>query len=137
MKVERKILEDKIFDILNDLNKTGQIKELTESNLISEYIVKVTAGSRNANMDTDKIPYSTLANRMSRYFNIVLKRSELTGLKVYKSSIYFYMILEYRRVLTTSELQEYLNKHNLRLSLSSSYREQEIMYNKLVEQGLI
>ena len=40
MKVERKILEDKIFDILNDLNKTGQIKELTESNLISEYINK-------------------------------------------------------------------------------------------------
>lgn len=40
MKVERKVLEDKIFDILNDLNKTGQIKELTESNLISEYINK-------------------------------------------------------------------------------------------------
>ena len=47
------------------------------------------------------------------------------------------MILEYKRVLATGELQNYLEIHNLRLSLSSSYREQEIMYNKLLEQGLI
>lgn len=136
MNIIKKAMYEKQY-IKTTVNKDHTITRTVTEYAKTDYLVKVTAGSRNANMDTDKIPYSTLANRMSRYFNIVLKRSELTGLKVYKSSIYYYMILEHRRVLTTSELQEYLNKHNLRLSLSSSYREQEIMYNKLVEQGLL
>lgn len=105
--------------------------------VVTDYLVKSTAGTRNVNSDETQCPYSTLANRLSKYFNIVLRRSELTGLKIYKSSIYFDMIFEKGRVLTISELQEYLKDKNLRLSLSSSYREREIMYTKLVEQGLI
>ena len=137
---EMEIVKKAIFEkkyVKTTVNKDHTITRSEMDYVVTDYLVKSTAGSRNANVDTDKCPYSTLANRMSRYFNIVLKRSELTGLKVYKSSIYYYMILEYGRILTTSELQEYLSKHNLKLSLSSSYKEQEIMYNKLVEQGLL
>lgn len=136
MNIVEKAIKERIY-IKTTANKDRTITRSEMDYVITDYLVKSTAGSRNANMDTDKIPYASFANRLSKYFNIALKRSELTGLKIYKSSIYYYMILEYGRILTTSELQDYLEKHNLRLSLSSSYREQEIMYNKLVEQGLL
>lgn len=38
MKQERKLLEDNIFSILTELNKTGNIKELIDSNLLNEYM---------------------------------------------------------------------------------------------------
>ena len=74
---------------------------------------------------------------MVKYFNLVLKKSELTGLKIYKSSIYYHMLLEYDRKLEYGEIIEYSKKNNVRLSLSNYDREQNIMYNKLVEQGLL
>jgi len=40
MKVERKILEDKILIILTNLNKTGEIKELIRSDLLNDYMNK-------------------------------------------------------------------------------------------------
>ena len=101
------------------------------------YLVKSTAGSKNYKVATNQIPYATLANRMTKYFNLVLKKSELTGLKIYKSSVYNRMLLEYRKKLTYSEIIEYSKKNNVRLSLSNYYREQDIMYNKLKEQGLL
>lgn len=137
IEIVKKAMNEKYY-IKTTLNKDHTITKNDTDYVTTDYLIRSTIGSRNTNMENnDRIPSSSFANRLSKYFNIALKRSELTGLKIYKSSIYYYMILEYKRVLTTGELQDYLEIHNLRLSLSSSYREQEIMYNKLLEQGLI
>jgi len=113
------------------------LKQVVVDYVEGVYLIKPTLGTSNYKSETNQIPYASMANRMVKYFNLVLKKSELTGLKIYKSSIYYRMLLEYGRKLEYSEIIEYSKKNNVRLSLSSYYREQNIMYNKLVEQGLL
>lgn len=104
--------------------------------LEGDYLVKATSGTRNANSTDNMCPYSSLANRLSKYFRFALGRAELSGVKIYKSSSYYYMLLEYGRKLTQGEFVEYKTKNNLKLTLSNYKREQDIIFNKMMDEGL-
>lgn len=133
--IERAIKEEEYTKIT--ASKKG-VKTKTKIEYVSgKYLIKATSGARNKNSEMGKRPYGTFANRMSKYYNTVLERSELTNIKIYKSGLYHRMITEYGRKLTSNELIEYSLKHNVKFSLSNSYREQDIIYSKMVEQGLI
>lgn len=125
------------FYIRRTMTKKGVINESEVEYLVGEYLVKATAGSTNTEVDDNQCTYGTFANRMSKYYNIVLQRSGLTNQRVYKSSVYYYMLLEYKRKLSLGELTDYLKKHGERVSLSNMYREQDVMFDKMKEQGVI
>lgn len=125
------------FYVRRTMNKNGVINESVVDYLVGDYLVKATAGSTNMEVDNNQCTYGTFANRMSKYYNIVLQRSGLTNQRVYKSSVYYYMLLEYKRKLSLSELTEYLKKNGEKVSLSNMYREQDIMFDKMKEQGVI
>ena len=125
------------FYIRRTMTKKGVINESEVEYLVGEYLVKATAGSTNTEVDDNQCTYGTFANRMSKYYNIVLQRSGLTNQRVYKSSVYYYMLKEYERKLSLGELTEYLKKHGERVSLSNMYREQDVMFDKMKEQGVI
>lgn len=119
------------------MNKKSVVNESEVEYLVGEYLVKATAGSTNTEVDSNQCTYGTFANRMSKYYNIVFQRSGLTNQRVYKSSVYYYMLLEYKRKLSLSELTEYLKKNGEKVSLSNMYREQDIMFDKMKERGVI
>jgi Fe2+ or Zn2+ uptake regulation protein len=54
-----------------------------------------------------------------------------------KSSVYYHMLKEYRRKLSLNELTNYLKENGEKVSLSNMYREQDIMFDKMTEQGVI
>lgn len=125
------------FYIRRTMTKKGVINESEVEYLVGEYLVKATAGSTNTEVDDNQCTYGTFANRMSKYYNIVLQRSGLTNQRVYKSSVYYYILKEYKRKLSLGELTEYLKRHGERVSLSNMYREQDVMFDKMKEQGVI
>ncbi len=125
------------FYIRRTMDKKGVVKESEVEYLIGDYLVKATAGSTNMEVDNNQCTYGTFANRMSKYYNIVLQRSGLTNQRVYKSSVYYYMLKEYQRKLSLNELTEYLKENDEKVSLSNMYREQDIMFDKMTEQGVI
>ncbi len=125
------------FYIRKTMNKKGVINESEVEYLVGEYLVKATAGSTNTEVDSNQCTYGTFANRMSKYYNIVLQRSGLTNQRVYKSSVYYYMLKEYKRKLSLGELMEYLKENGEKVSLSNMYREQDVMFDKMKEQGVI
>jgi Fe2+ or Zn2+ uptake regulation protein len=47
------------------------------------------------------------------------------------------MLKEYQRKLSLNELTEYLKENDEKVSLSNMYREQDIMFDKMTEQGVI
>ena len=119
------------------MDKKGFINKALVNYLEGDYLVKATAGSTNLEVDDNQCTYGTFANRMSKYYNIVLQRSGLTNQRIYKSSVYYHMLKEYGRKLTLGELMEYLKYHDEKVSLSNTYREQDIMFKKIREQGEI
>lgn len=123
--------------IRTTMTKKGVISEAVVDILDGDYLVKATAGSTNKDVDNNQCTYGTFANRMSKYYNIVLKRSGLTNQRIYKSSVYYHMLLEYKRKLSLGELKEYLEFYGEKVSLSNMYREQEIMFEKMMDQGVI
>jgi len=125
------------FYIRRTMNKKGVVNESEVEYLVGDYLVKATAGSTNTEVDNNQCTYGTFANRMSKYYNIVLQRSGLTNQRVYKSSVYYYMLKEYERKLSLGELTDYLKKHGEKVSLSNMYREQDVMFDKMKEQGVI
>lgn len=125
------------FYIRRTMDKKGVINESEVDYLVGDYLVKATAGSTNMEVDNNQCTYGTFANRMSKYYNIVLQRSGLTNQRVYKSSVYYYMLKEYQRKLSLNELTEYLKENGEKVSLSNMYREQDIMFDKMKEQGVI
>jgi hypothetical protein len=134
---------EKEMDIIGKAIEEKEYIKITKDEKITipfidgQYLIKATMGRRNLNAVNNQTPVSSLMNRISKYFNFALGRAELTGLKIYKSSVYYYMLMNYKRKLTNKELKEYFEENNYRLSMSNSYREQDIMYNKLIKQGLI
>lgn len=125
------------FYIRRTMSKNGIINESEVEYLVGDYLVKATAGSTNTEVDNNQCTYGTFANRMSKYYNIVLQRSGLTNQRVYKSSVYYHMLKEYRRKLSLNELTNYLKENGEKVSLSNMYREQDIMFDKMIEQGII
>ena len=125
------------FYIRRTMSKNGIINESEVEYLVGDYLVKATAGSTNTEVDNNQCTYGTFANRMSKYYNIVLQRSGLTNQTVYKSSVYYHMLKEYRRKLSLNELTNYLKENGEKVSLSNMYREQDIMFDKMIEQGII
>lgn len=125
------------FYVRRTMNKNGVINESVVDYLVGDYLVKATAGSTNMEVDNNQCTYGTFANRMSKYYNIVLQRSGLTNQRVYKSSVYYYMLKEYQRKLSLNELTNYLKERGEKVSLSNMYREQDVMFDKMKEQGVI
>lgn len=123
--------------IRRTMDKKGVINESEVDYLVGDYLVKATAGSTNIEVDNNQCTYGTFANRMSKYYNIVLQRSGLTNQRVYKSSVYYYMLKEYKRKLSLNELTDYLKERGEKVSLSNMYREQDVMFDKMKEQGVI
>jgi len=117
--------------------KNGDITETLVPYTEGDYVIKSTEWRRNLNATDNKCSYSTFANRMSTYFTMALGRSELTGLKVYKSSVYYHLIKDYGRKVLGVELEKYLAENDIKISMSGSNREEEIMFNKMREQGII
>ena len=134
--IVEKAIEEPIY-VRRTMDKKGFINKAYVDYLDGDYLVRATAGSTNMEVNNNQCTYGTFANRMSKYYNIALQRSGLTNQRIYKSSVYYYMLLEYGRELTLSELTDYLKKHDEKVSLSNMYREQEIMFKKIREQGLI
>lgn len=133
--VEKAIEEP--FYVRRTMDKKGFINKALVEYLGGNYLVKATAGSTNLEVDDNQCTYGTFANRMSKYYNIVLQRSGLTNQRVYKSSVYYYMLLEYGRKLSLGELTDYLKERGEKVSLSNMYREQDIMFAKMEEQGVL
>ena len=123
--------------IRRTMDKKGVINESEVDYLAGDYLVKATAGLTNMEVDNNQCTYGTFANRMSKYYNIVLQRSGLTNQRVYKSSVYYYMLKEYKRKLSLNELTDYLKERGEKVSLSNMYREQDVMFDKMKEQGVI
>lgn len=131
--------------IRTTINKKGEIKEALVYYLSGDvkdgfdngYLIKATEGSTNKQAETNQCTYGTFANRMSKYYTLVLQRSGLTNQRIYKSSVYYHMLKDYGRELTLSELTDYLKERGEKVSLSNMYREQEIMFAKMREQGII
>ncbi len=134
--IVQKAIKEQTY-IRTTMSKKGVINETFVDILEGDYLVRATAGSTNKDVDNNQCTYGTFANRMSKYYNIVLKRSGLTNQRIYKSSVYYHMLLEYGRKLSLSELTEYLETHNEKVSLSNTYREQEIMFEKMEDQGVL
>ena len=142
MDIMKKSIDEKVY-IRTIANKKGEIKESsvyyltgdTEDGFDNGYLVKATEGSTNKQVGTNQCSYGTFANRMSKYYNLVLQRSGLTNQRIYKSSVYYHMLKEYGRKLILGELMEYLEYHDEKVSLSNTYREQEIMFKKMMDQG--
>lgn len=138
--IESNIVEKAINEqtyVRSTMDKKGFINKARVDYLDGDYLVKATAGSTNMEVDNNQCTYGTFANRMSKYYNIVLQRSGLTNQRVYKSSVYYHMLKEYGRKLTLSELGKYLKEHGEKVSLSNMYREQDVMFEKMIEQGEI
>ena len=138
--IEFDVLEKAITErryIRSTMDKKGMINKAYVDYLDGDYLVRATAGSTNMEVDNNQCTYGTFANRMSKYYNIVLQRSGLTNQRIYKSSVYYYMLLDYKRELTLSELTGYLKERGEKVSLSNMYREQEIMFKKMKDQGVI
>lgn len=138
--IEFDIVENAITEIIyvrRTMDKKGFINKALVSYLDGSYLIKATAGSTNLEVDDNQCTYGTFANRMSKYYNIALQKSGLTNQRIYKSSVYYHMLKEYGRKLSLGELMEYLQENNEKVSLSNTYREQEIMFKKMREQGVI
>ncbi len=135
MDVIKNAIHERIY-VKKKMDKKGLISTVESEYVEGEYLIKNTIGRYNKYTETNQCGYGTFANRMTKFYNITLKQSNLTNQRVYKSAIYYRMLKENGRLLTLGELLEYLDKHNLRISQSNFYREQEIMYNKMVEQGI-
>lgn len=133
--VEKAIMERRY--VRSTMDKKGMINKVYVDYLDGEYLIRATAGSTNMEVDDNQCTYGTFANRMSKYYNIVLQRSGLTNQRIYKSSVYYHMLKDYGRELTLSELTDYLKERGEKVSLSNMYREQEIMFKKMREQGEI
>lgn len=144
MDIVKKAIDENVY-IRTTVNKKGEIKEAlvyyltgdTEDSFDNGYLIKATEGSTNKQAETNQCTYGTFANRMSKYYTLVLQRSGLTNQRIYKSSVYYHMLKEYGRKLTLGELMEYLEYHDEKVSLSNTYREQDIMFKKIREQGEI
>ena len=134
--VVKKAINEQVY-IRTTMTKKGLVNETSVDILDGEYLVKSTIGSTNKDVDNNRCAYGTFANRMSKYYNIVLQRSGLTNQRVYKSSVYYYMLKEYKRKLSLGELMEYLKENGEKVSLSNMYREQDVMFDKMKEQGVI
>ena len=144
MNVVKKAINENVY-IRTTISKKGEIKEtlvyyLTgdiEDGFDNGYLIKATEGSTNKQAESNQCSYGTFANRMSKYYTLVLQKSGLTNQRVYKSSVYYYMLKKYGRELTLSELTDYLKERGEKVSLSNMYREQEIMFKKMKEQGIL
>jgi len=134
--IMKKAINEQTY-IRTTMTKKGLVNETPVDILEGDYLVKATIGSTNKDVDNNRCTYGTFANRMSKYYTIVLQRSGLTNQRIYKSSVYYHMLKEYGRKLSLGELMEYLKLHGEKVSLSNTYREQEIMFKKMMDQGEI
>lgn len=138
--VEMEVIQSAIYEkiyVKKKMDKKGLITTIESEYSEGEYLIKNTIGRYNKYTESNQCGYGTFANRMTKFYNITLKQSNLTNQRVYKSAIYHRMLKEFKRLLTLGELIEYLDKHNLIISQSNFYREQEIMYDKMVKQGIL
>jgi len=134
IEVVKKAIKEQVYKITT-MKKRGITSHSEIDYAVGEYLIKSTMGTRNKELlETNQCQYGSFANRMSKYYNIVLERAELTNTRIYKSSIYYYMLKEYGRKLNLNEITEYTEKHNVTLSLSNFYREQDVMWNKIAKE---
>jgi hypothetical protein len=131
----KEAMKEKYYTKISKINKIITTSEVPI--MEGEYLIKTTAWRGNTDAISNQCAYSTFANRFSNYFTLALGRSELTGLKIYKSSIYYDMIKKYGRALTRGELEKYAEENNVKISLSNNYREQDIMCEKMMDEGVI
>ena len=104
MDIVKKAIDENVY-IRTTVNKKGEIKEAlvyyltgdTEDSFDNGYLIKATEGSTNKQAETNQCTYGTFANRMSKYYTLVLQRSGLTNQRIYKSSVYYHMLKEYGR----------------------------------------
>lgn len=100
------------------------------------YLVKATDGTNNRSLESNQCTFGTFANRMSKFYNLVLRMSGLSNARIYKSSVYYHMLKEHGRKLQLKEITHYFYINNFKISLSNSGREQDVMYKKMEEQGI-
>lgn len=134
IEIVKKAINEQVY--IRTTKEKNEISEVKVDFLTGDYLVKATVGTTNKMVETNQCTYGTFKNRMNKYFNLVLKKTGLTNARVFKSSVFYYMLRDFGRKLTTSEMEEYAANKNIEFTPSNCYRIQDIMYEKMEKENL-
>lgn len=135
IEIVKKAINEQVY-IRTTKEKNGVISEAEVDLLTGDYLVKATVGTTNKMVETNQCTYGTFENRMNKYFNLVLKKTGLTNARVFKSSVFYYMLKDFGRKLKTSEMEEYASNKKIEFTISNCERIQDLMYEKMEKENL-